>query len=253
VSYPERGGSSLADPHRIGPFGGWHFGSMAGRTLRGVAPSPETLRSRAPSNGGKRGWAGWANGDWRSGCLRTRVFTYPATRSAARSRTATPPRQKGTPKSVGRKESGAGAASARDQLSFEGLLSRDGRAPSRSSKSFSRRSSGEGRSRKRVRARGLPSQDSFFGKKGRSFRLPSGSAGSTRLVKHGVQCSRGSRDDRSGRASPSRVPFIGSDALISPPGNSRRISAATAARLHRRAPAISFVARRGRHPEVLIG
>jgi len=90
------------------------------------------------------------------------------------------------------------------QLSFEGLLSRDGRAPSRSSKSFSRRSSGEGRSRERVRARGLPSQDSFFGKKGRSFSLPSGSAGSTRLVKHGVQCSRGSRDDRSGRASPSR-------------------------------------------------
>jgi len=124
VSYPERGGSSLADPHRIGPFGGWHFGSMAGRTLRGVAPSPETLRSRAPSNGGKRGWAGWANGDWRSGCLRTRAFTCPATRSAARSRTATPPR----PKSVERKESGARAASARDRLSFEGLLSRDGRA-----------------------------------------------------------------------------------------------------------------------------
>jgi len=94
VSYPERGGSSLADPHRIGPFGGWHFGSMAGRTLRGVAPSPETLRSRAPSNGGKRGWAGWANGDWRSGCLRTRAFTCPATRSAARSRTATPPRKR---------------------------------------------------------------------------------------------------------------------------------------------------------------
>jgi hypothetical protein len=89
------------------------------------------------------------------------------------------------------------------QLSFEGLLSRDGRAPSRSSKSFSRRSSGEGRSRERVRARGLPSQDSFFGKKGSSSLL-SGSAGSTRLMKHGVQCSRGSRDDRSGRASPSR-------------------------------------------------
>jgi hypothetical protein len=27
---------SPADPHRIGPFGGWHFGSMAGLTLRGV-------------------------------------------------------------------------------------------------------------------------------------------------------------------------------------------------------------------------
>jgi len=38
--------SSLADPHRVGPFGGWHFGSTAGCALRGVVPSPETLRAR---------------------------------------------------------------------------------------------------------------------------------------------------------------------------------------------------------------
>jgi hypothetical protein len=38
--------SSPADPHRIGPLGGWHFGLMAGLTLRGVVPLPETLRAR---------------------------------------------------------------------------------------------------------------------------------------------------------------------------------------------------------------
>lgn len=38
--------SSPADPHRIGPFGEWHFGLMAGFTLRGVELLPETLRAR---------------------------------------------------------------------------------------------------------------------------------------------------------------------------------------------------------------
>lgn len=134
---------------------------------------------------------------------------------------------------------GSGCLSRACSLGTEG-------PPSRSSKSFCRRSSGEGRSRERARARGLPSQDSFFGKKGRSFRLPPGSAGSTRLMKHGVQCSRGSRDDRSERAP---GPILSSrglskegalqerirSALTSPLGNSRsrrrqRLRAFTGAR-----------------------
>jgi hypothetical protein len=83
------------------------------------------------------------------------------------------------------------------------------------------------------------------------------------LMKCGVQCSRGSRDDRSERApslfscrrswlAPKGAGHTGSARWLS----SRQLEeklAATAARLHRRALEISFVARRGEHPKVLEG
>lgn len=47
---PQGVSSSLADPHRVGPFGGWHFGSIAGLTLRGVVPSLETQQARRRAN-----------------------------------------------------------------------------------------------------------------------------------------------------------------------------------------------------------
>lgn len=57
---PKGVSSSPADPHWIGPIGGWHFGSMAGRTLRGVAPlsaeqSAEKLWRGSPQGASRRG------------------------------------------------------------------------------------------------------------------------------------------------------------------------------------------------------
>jgi hypothetical protein len=108
-------------------------------------------------------------------------------------------------------------------LSFEGLLSRDRRLPSRSSH----------RSRERARARGMPSQSLPSGR--RADLLLREGAGSTRLMRHGVQCSRGIRDDRSERAPllhrSNPLPEWRADL------SSRQLegrSAATAARLHRR-------------------
>jgi len=77
----------------------------------------------------KRGWAGWANGDWRSGCLRTRAFTCPATRSAARSRTAAPPCQRRSRQKRGKEGErcggsvgeGSGCLSRACSLGTEGL------------------------------------------------------------------------------------------------------------------------------------
>jgi len=158
VSYPERGGSSLADPHRIGPFGGWHFGSMAGRTLRGVAPSPETLRSRRASAGGLDGQmvtGGPGVSALGSSPVRQREVLLARVLLLLRAQKA----WKGRRAVRGQRRRGTGCLSRACSLGTEG-------PPSRSSKSFCRRSSGEGRSRERARARGLPSQDFFLREEG---------------------------------------------------------------------------------------
>jgi len=131
------------------------------------------------------------------------------------------------------------------RLSFEGLLSRDGRASEPLveillQKKFWRRSLSRESESSRI------AQPRFFlREEGQILRLLSGSPGSTRLMKHGVQCSRGSRDDRSERApGPIPPPEVSRKrgiqgrirgALTSPLGNSRsrqrqRLRAFTGAR-----------------------
>jgi len=139
-------------------------------------------------------------------------------------------------KSVDRKGSTTGAASARVRC----LL----------------REKADARAARHYRARGMPSQDSLPRRLTPSDGKKGSSAGSTRLSRYEVQCSRGSRDDRSERAPPcpSRAPQGARDTrsarqlLLS--ANKRR-----GWRLRQRAFTgdaleISFVARRGEHPGV---
>jgi hypothetical protein len=162
---PKGVSSSLADPHRIGPFGGWHFGSTAGRTLRGVAPlcvvsissSEHDLRVRVshgetrPSHedgsrpgrlSSRRGCAGYRRRVKTRGGLDGKTVID---RSSVSALGSSPIRQREVllarvllplrAKSVDRKGSTTGAASARDApFSPSG----ESRRPSRSSLQSSR-------------------------------------------------------------------------------------------------------------------
>lgn len=167
--------------------------------------------------------------------------TRPATRSAARSRTATPPRQK-RGKEGGRCGSSVGEGSS--CLSRACSLGTEGLRAARRNPSREEILEKVALERERELA-GCPAKILSSGRRADS-RLLSGSAGSTRLMKHGVQCSRGSRDDRSERAPGPILSSRGLSkegplqerirrALTSPLGNSRsrrrqRLRAFTGAR-----------------------
>jgi len=189
--------SSPADPHRIGPFGGWHFGSMAGRTLRGAAPQLETPRARrkrspsraASSESGLDGQTVIA----RFVRFRARIVTRPATRSAARSVRFNPPRKT---------RIGRGGPARRRRREVCSLGSRAPRV-----------------ARHRELTTGPANLSS-----GRAARV----AGSTRVMKSGVQCSRIAAMTEANERH--HLCKSGVGALASPLGNCEEVLAARAAR-----------------------